>query len=194
MADPLPEVSAALADRYRFERELGRGGMAAVYLFHDLRHDRPVALKGLHPELAATVGPERFRREILTAARLHHPRILTVLDSGTAGRRDGGSELLWFAMPFVDGETLRERLARERQLPVEDAVQIAREAADALEYAHGQGVIHRDVKPAYMSPEQAAGDRAIDPRTDQYTPPRSLRSRRTDSSALTSRWCSPGCT
>jgi serine/threonine-protein kinase len=148
IADPLPEVRAALADRYRFVRELGRGGMAAGYLFPDLRHDRPVALKVLHPELAASVGPERFRREILTAARLQHPHILTVLDSGTAGRQDSGSDLLWFAMPFVDGETLRQRLVRERQLPVEDAVQIAREAADALEYAHSQGVIHRDVKPA----------------------------------------------
>jgi serine/threonine-protein kinase len=145
---PLPDLRAALADRYQFVRELGRGGMAAVYRFHDLRHDRPVALKVLHPELAANVGPERFRREILTAARLQHSNILTVLDSGTAGRPDGGTELLWFAMPFVDGETLRQRLARERQLPVEDAVQIAREAADALEYAHRQGVIHRDVKPA----------------------------------------------
>ena len=203
--DPLPGLRAALADRYRFVRELGRGGMAAVYLFHDLRHDRPVALKVLHPGVAATVGLERFLREILIAARLQHPHILTVLDSGAAGQPDG-VELLWFAMPYVDGETLRQRLERERQLPVEDALRIARDAADALEYAHRQGVVHRDVKPenillsghhalvadfgiaralgpqdrittggttvgtpAYMSPEQAAGDTALDARSDQYS-------------------------
>jgi eukaryotic-like serine/threonine-protein kinase len=134
-------LSAALADRYRIERELGRGGMATVYLAHDLKHDRPVALKLLHQELAAVLGPERFQREIKLAARLQHSHILTVLDSGEAGGQ------LWFTMPFVDGESLRDRLSRERQLPLEDAVRIAREAAQALEYAHQHGVIHRDIKP-----------------------------------------------
>ena len=109
----------ALADRYALERELGRGGMAAVYLAHDLRHDRPVALKVLLPELAATLGPERFQREIQLAARLQHPHILTVHDSGEAAGQ------LWFTMPFVEGETLRDRLRRERQLPVDDALRIA---------------------------------------------------------------------
>ena len=145
--EPLTELRAALADRYRFERELGRGGMATVYLFHDLRHDRPVALKVLHPELAATLGPERFRREIRVAARLQHPHILSVHDSGELPATALRPAVIWFAMPFVDGETLRQRLEREKQLQVEDAVQIAREAADALDYAHRQGVIHRDVKP-----------------------------------------------
>jgi eukaryotic-like serine/threonine-protein kinase len=145
--EPLAELQASLAGRYRFERELGRGGMATVYLFHDLRHDRPVALKVLHPEQAAGLGPERFRREIRVAARLQHPHILAVHDSGELPATGERPAVLWFAMPFVDGETLRQRLARETQLPVEDAVQIAREAADALEYAHCQGVIHRDIKP-----------------------------------------------
>src|ERR671910_451 len=118
-------LSAALAGRYTFERELGRGGMATVYLVQDLRHDRPVALKVLHPELAAALGPDRFQREIRFAARLQHPHILTVLDSGEAAGR------LWFTMPFVEGESLRGRLRRERQLPVEVALGIAREAARA---------------------------------------------------------------
>jgi len=130
-----------LADRYRIERELGRGGMATVYLASDVRHDRPVALKVLHPQLAATLGSERFLREIKLAARLQHPHILTVLDSGEAGGR------LWFTMPFVEGESLRDRLRRERQLPVDDALRIAREAAQALQYAHEHGVVHRDIKP-----------------------------------------------
>jgi eukaryotic-like serine/threonine-protein kinase len=138
----IPELlQGGLADRYRLERELGRGGMATVYLAHDLRHDRSVALKVLHPELAATLGPERFQREIKLAARLQHPHILTVLDSGeTAGQ-------LWFTMPYVDGESLRDRLAREGQLPVEDAVRITREAAAALDYAHRHDAVHRDIKP-----------------------------------------------
>jgi len=123
------------------ERELGRGGMATVYLVRDLRHDRPVALKILHPELAKVLGPERFIREIRLAARLDHPHILPVYDSGeTAG-------LLWFTMPFVDGESLRHRLAREPQLPLAETVRITREVAEALGYAHAQGIIHRDVKP-----------------------------------------------
>src|SRR5688572_16048881 len=115
--------------------------MATVFLAHDIRHDRPVALKVLHAELAATLGPERFQREIRMAARLQHPHILTVHDSGDA---DGQ---LWFTMPFVEGETLRERLRRERQLPVQDAVRIARDAATALDYAHRHDVVHRDIKP-----------------------------------------------
>src|SRR5512145_575615 len=126
----MERLKAALADRYTLERELGRGGMATVYLAHDLRHDRPVALKVLHLELAATLGPERFLREIRLAARLQHPHILTVLDSGEAAGR------LWFTMPCVEGESLRERLMREKQLPVEDAVRITTEAASALDYAH----------------------------------------------------------
>ncbi len=176
--------------------------MATVYLAQDLKHDRPVALKVLNPDLAATLGPERFLREVHLAARLQHPHILTVLDSGdTAGR-------LWFTMPYVEGESLRNRLSRERQLPLEDALRIAREAALAIEYAHEHGVIHRDIKPenilltkdgstlvadfgiarafggandqltetgmtigtpAYMSPEQAAGERTLDARTDVYS-------------------------
>src|SRR2546422_3478440 len=141
MADHSERVRASLAGRYTIERELGRGGMATVYLARDLKHDRPVALKVLHPELASTLGPERFQREIKLAARLQHPHILTVLDSGeTAGQ-------LWYAMPFVEGESLRQRVTRERQLPLADALQITREVADALGYAHGQGVIRRDIKP-----------------------------------------------
>ena len=134
-------LSEALHGRYVIERELGRGGMARVYLARDLRHDRPVALKVLHPELAHALGPERFLREIHTTARLDHPHIISVFDSGeTAG-------LLWYTMPYVEGESLRERLRREGQLPIEDALRIAREVADALSCAHEQGIIHRDIKP-----------------------------------------------
>jgi eukaryotic-like serine/threonine-protein kinase len=135
------ELADALRDRYAIERELGRGGMATVFLARDLRHDRPVALKVLHPELAHALGPERFVREIRLAARLDHPHILPVYGSGeTAGR-------LWFTMPYVEGESLRNRLAREPQLPLADAVRITRAVADALGYAQRQGIIHRDVKP-----------------------------------------------
>ena len=142
----LPErLRASLAGRYAVERELGRGGMGVVYLARDIRHDRPVALKILLPGLASRSGPERFQREILLAARLQHPHILTVLDSGMAG--DAGAEQLWYTMPFVDGESLSDRLNRERRLPLEDALRIAAEAARALAYAHQQGVVHRDVKP-----------------------------------------------
>ena len=141
MADLREQLQDGLADRYRLERELGRGGMATVFLAHDLRHDRPVALKVLHPELAATLGPERFQREIRTTARLQHPHILPVLDSGEAAGQ------LWYTMPYVEGESLRDRLRREGQLPLDDALQITREVADALGYAHSQGIVHRDIKP-----------------------------------------------
>jgi len=196
------QLQTALATAYTLERELGRGGMATVFLAQDLRHDRPVALKVLHPDLARTLGPERFQREIKLAARLQHPHILTVHDSGEAAGQ------LWFTMPYVEGESLRDRLQRERQLSVDAAIRIATEAARALEYAHRHGVIHRDIKPenlmltsdgstlvadfgiarafaggedrltetglaigtpAYMSPEQAAGEQTLDARTDVYS-------------------------
>src|SRR5690349_18795679 len=201
MTDLRAQLQAGLGGSYTLERELGRGGMATVFLAQDLKHDRPVALKVLHPELAMSLGPERFLREVKVAARLQHPHILSVHDSGETGGR------LWFTMPFVEGESLRDRLRRERQLPVEDAIQIAREAARGLEYAHQHGVVHRDIKPenilltrdgstlvadfgiaralggedgltqtgmavgtpAYMSPEQAAGDKTLDARTDEYS-------------------------
>jgi Tol biopolymer transport system component len=137
----LERLAVALSDRYTIERELGQGGMATVYLAHDLRHDRDVAIKVLHADLGAALGPERFLSEIRTTARLQHPHILPLLDSGEAGG------LLYYVMPLVTGETLRARLERERQLPVDEAVRVAREVADALNYAHGHGVIHRDIKP-----------------------------------------------
>ena len=179
--------------------------MATVYLAHDLKHDRKVAVKVLRPELVHALGPERFLREIATTANLHHPHILPLYDSG---RRRTSGALLYYVMPFVEGESLRDRLKREKQLPLDDALRIAREVADALSYAHGHGVIHRDIKPenillesghalvadfgiaravstagadrltdtglalgtpAYMSPEQAAGDRDVDGRSDLYS-------------------------
>jgi serine/threonine-protein kinase len=130
-----------LSDRYRIERELGRGGMATVYLAEDVRHHRKVAVKVLHPELSAVIGSERFLKEIELTAGLQHPHILPLFDSGTA---DG---LLYYVMPWVEGETLRGRLDRERQLPVADAVRIATEIASALEHAHNRHVVHRDIKP-----------------------------------------------
>jgi eukaryotic-like serine/threonine-protein kinase len=142
MTEPaLDRLAAALADRYRLERELGQGGMATVYLAHDVRHDRPVALKVLRPELAAILGGERFLAEIKTTANLQHPHILSLFDSGEA---DG---LVFYVMPYVEGESLRDRLAHERQLPVEEAIRIATEVAGALDYAHRHGVVHRDIKP-----------------------------------------------
>ena len=204
-------LTAALADRYAIVRELGQGGMAIVYLARDVRHDRAVALKVLRPELAAMLGAERFLAEIRTTAKLQHPNILPLHDSGEvpagAYERSDGSSFLLYVMPFVEGESLRERLDRAGQVPVAEAVRIAIEVAGALDYAHRQGVIHRDVKPAnillhdgralvadfgialaaartgrdrltetglslgtpaYMSPEQALGDRLIDGRTDIY--------------------------
>jgi len=142
------QLESALTGRYTIERELGRGGMATVYLAKDLRHERPVALKVLHPELAATLGPERFEREIKLAARLQHPHICGVLDSGELrSHRTDGPTQLWFTMPFIEGESLRQRIDRVHQIPAEDAVRLTLEAADALEYAHQHGVIHRDIKP-----------------------------------------------
>ncbi|HEX9562893.1 MAG TPA: protein kinase [Gemmatimonadaceae bacterium] len=192
----------ALAERYALERELGQGGMATVYLAEDLKHHRRVAVKVLRPELAEAVGAERFLREIETTANLRHPHILPLYDSGDA---DG---FLFYVMPFVEGESLRDRLDREKQLPLDDAMQVTLEVADALSYAHNRGVIHRDIKPenillegahavvadfgiakavsvagqetitqagvavgtpAYMSPEQAAGEQSLDGRSDLYS-------------------------
>ena len=192
---------AALSDRYLIERELGAGGMATVYLAYDIKHDRKVAIKVLKPELAAVLGAERFLAEIKVTANLQHPNLLPLFDSGAA---DG---FLYYVMPYVEGETLRARLERERQLPVEEVTRLVTLLANALDYAHARGVIHRDLKPDnillqagqpviadfgialavaqaggsrvtetglslgtphYMSPEQAAGDRELDPRSDQY--------------------------
>jgi tetratricopeptide (TPR) repeat protein len=202
MTDALDRLKSALADRYTVERELGSGGMATVYLAQDLKHERQVAVKVLRPELAAALGPERFHQEIKIAANLTHPHILPLHDSGDA---DG---FLYYVMPYVEGESLRDRLDREKQLAIDDALQVAREVADALSYAHSHGVIHRDIKPenilfesghavvadfgiaravdvaggerltetgiaigtpTYMSPEQAAGEKGLDGRSDLYS-------------------------
>jgi len=141
VADPLSRITASLADRYRLERELGQGGMATVYLAQDIKHDRKVAIKVLRPELGAVIGAERFLSEIKTTANLQHPHILGLIDSGDA------EGLLYYVMPYVEGESLRDRMNREKQLPVNDAVRIATEVAGALDYAHRHGVIHRDIKP-----------------------------------------------
>jgi eukaryotic-like serine/threonine-protein kinase len=202
MPDLLDRLKAALAERYTLQRELGRGGMATVYLAEDRKHERPVALKVLKPELAAVLGADRFLREVKTTAQLTHPHILPLHDSGNA------AGFLYYVMPYVEGESLRDRLNREKQLPLGDALQISREVADALSYAHSHGVIHRDIKPenillasghavvadfgiaraitaaggehltetglavgtpAYMSPEQAAGSKDLDGRSDLYS-------------------------
>jgi len=200
--DLLGQLRRSLPERYRVEREVGRGGMATVFLAHDTKHDRDVAIKVLHPDLAATLGPERFLREIKVAARLNHPHIVPLHDSGQAG------DLLYYVMPFVEGESLRAHMARIGALSVEEAVDIARDVAAALDYAHRQQVVHRDIKPenvmmhegeamvtdfgiakavraagsenitqtgvaigtpAYMSPEQASGEREPDGRSDIYS-------------------------
>ena len=142
MSDPVARLNAALEGRYAIERELGEGGMATVYLADDLKHKRKVALKVLKPNLAAVVGAERFLAEIETTANLTHPHILPLFDSGEA---DG---FLFYVMPYMEGESLRERLDREHQLPVDEAVKITTDLAEALDYAHRHKIIHRDIKPA----------------------------------------------
>ena len=142
MPDPITRLNAALEGRYSIERELGEGGMATVYLAEDLKHERKVALKVLKSELAAVVGAERFLAEIKTTANLQHPHILPLHDSGAA------DSFLFYVMPFVEGETLGDRLKREKQLPIDEAVRIATDVAEALGAAHEQGIIHRDIKPA----------------------------------------------
>jgi serine/threonine-protein kinase len=204
----LQRLTSSLRDRYTIERELGAGGMATVYLAEDVKHRRQVAIKVLLPDLAAAIGPERFLREIETTASLRHPHILPLYDSGTVAPGHGGTELVYYVMPYVEGESLRDRLTRDKQLPIDEALAIAREVADALGYAHSRGIIHRDIKPEnillegghavvadfgiaravsaagaerltqtgmsigtpmYMSPEQAAGDRDLDGRSDLYS-------------------------
>src|SRR5947209_16690399 len=134
-------LAEALADRYRLERPLGQGGMATVYLAHDLKHSRKVAVKVLRSDFGTAIGAERFLREIEIAAALNHPHILAVHDSGEA------AGLLYYVTPYVEGKTLRDRLQRDTRLPLEEALKIAREVADALDYAHQRGVVHRDIKP-----------------------------------------------
>jgi serine/threonine-protein kinase len=154
MSDQIARLKDALADRYAIEREIGSGGMATVYLAKDLRHDRNVAIKVLRPDLAATLGPERFDREIRIAAQLQHPHILPLLDSGitedpAVTDRSGtpSAAFLYYVMPYIEGQSLRDKLAREGALPVGDAVRILRDVVDALTEAHAHGVVHRDIKP-----------------------------------------------
>jgi len=147
MSDTPSRLASALADRYRIERELGQGGMATVYLAEDLKHDRKVAIKVLKPELAAVLGAERFVQEIKTTAALSHPHILPLFDSGSATAGQGSNEFLYYVMPYIEGETIRTKLERERQFGIEEAIRITTEVADALDYAHRNGVIHRDIKP-----------------------------------------------
>jgi serine/threonine-protein kinase len=142
MSDPITRLNAALEGRYRIERELGEGGMATVYLADDLKHERSVALKVLKPELAAVVGGERFLAEIKTTANLQHPHILPLFDSG------GADSFLFYVMPYIEGETLRDRLDREKQLPIDEALGITIAVANALHTAHQAGIVHRDIKPA----------------------------------------------
>jgi serine/threonine-protein kinase len=141
LGDTEERLRTALEGRYTIERELGRGGMATVYLARDLKHPRQVAIKVLKPQLAAVVGADRFLREIETTASLTHPNILTIHDSGSA------DDLLYYVMPYVEGESLRDRLKRDRQLSIEDALRITHEVADALDYAHRKDILHRDIKP-----------------------------------------------
>ena len=138
---PSPRIAAALGDRYVIEREIGSGGMAVVYLAVDRKLEREVALKVLRPELGAVLGSERFLAEVKISARLDHPHILTLIDSGSA---DG---LLYYVLPFVRGESLRTKLTREKQLGLEEALTITKQVASALDYAHRQGLVHRDIKP-----------------------------------------------
>src|SRR6476619_8229545 len=141
MTLPIQRIREVLAPTYTLDRELGRGGMATVYLAQDSKHDRVVALKVLHPELAASLGPDRFLREIRVAARLNHPHILPLFDSGEV------EGFLYYVMPYIEGESLREHLERENQLAVDEAIRHTCSIASALDYAHRQHVIHRDVKP-----------------------------------------------
>ena len=142
MSNPTDRLAAALADRYAIEREIGAGGMATVYLAEDLKHHRQVAVKVLRPELAAILGAERFLKEIEVTANLQHLHILPLFDSGEA------DAFLYYVMPFVDGESLRDKLDREKQLTIEEALAIGKDVASALDYAHEHGVVHRDIKPA----------------------------------------------
>lgn len=141
MNDVVERLRSALSSRYTIERELGRGGMATVYLAHDVKHDRKVAVKVLRPELANVLGADRFLNEIKVTAGLHHPHILALHDSGDA------DSFLYYVMPFVEGESLREKLDREGALPVSEAIDLLREVADGLTYAHERGIVHRDIKP-----------------------------------------------
>src|SRR4051812_42516262 len=141
MADIPDGLESSLADRYRIEREIGAGGMATVYLARDVRHGRAVALKVLRSDVAAAVGVERFQHEVILTAALQHPHILSLFDSGES------AGCLYYVAPYVDGESLREKLEREGQLRIDQALEITRQVADALDYAHRHGIVHRDIKP-----------------------------------------------